>query len=65
MTMATRQTALRMVSHAQLRLLSFDDQALQDAADYLCRALAQVESLRFPLQDSTAELLAKALKEKP
>ena len=62
--MATRQTALRMVSHAQLRLLSFDDQALQDAADYLCRALAQVEALRFPLQDSVSESLRSLLKEK-
>ena len=61
--MTTRQTALRHVAHANLRLLSFDDESLADAAAYLCRALAAVESLRFPHEDTVAELLGKALKE--
>ena len=61
--MTSRQTALRHVAHAQLRLLSHDDASLADAAGYLCRALAAVEALRFPMQDTVAEVLTKALKE--
>ena len=57
-----RQRAMRLVAHAQLRLLSCDEQSLTDARDYLARALFEVEHLRDPHRDSVAEVLGRAMK---
>ncbi len=57
-----RQTALRMVANAQLRLLSTDDASLTDARDFLARALFEVEHLRDPHQDPVGMVLGRAMK---
>jgi hypothetical protein len=58
----SRQQALRHVAHAQLRLLSCDEQSLTDARDHLARALFEVEHLRAPHQDPLSAVLGRALK---
>ena len=63
--MKTRQTALRLLTHASLRLQSHDNQSLDDAHAYLVKALVELEGLRFPLQDSVSDSLKALLKEKP
>jgi hypothetical protein len=58
-----KTTAMRCLALAQLRLTSTDEAALVDAADYLARALVEVEALRFPGVDPVRVAIGRAVKE--
>jgi hypothetical protein len=53
---------MRCLALAQLRLTSTDEAALTDAADYLARAMVEVEALRHPGCDPVSVALGRALK---